>query len=506
MADLETLINELPKLLLRLNLSIGNSHEIMQQIIVINNIQKQLRNLQKLINQEVKFAQIKNNTVSTLPRFITVASLLNSSLASLNTDSNNRVKFLADTFGNPEIKLSFIDLQIKIDCWIEWGDLLQAIAADILSDAQLVEQLNSDVNYPNLPTKFQEIYEILEINLEFENFQVLQEQILQISNLHDEIVQVKSRLNYINNTIKSSHSLLTILLGISSFFGKSGFTLEWLDDEHELIISCDGKFQEITDIFNECELFQKQIDTLLLQANSLTEKAEQALLKIEQERITKQNEKNNIKILPNVLAKKPKNLLKIGNLTLAIALSLSILGFGGWIAKEKILQIQQQNQSLNQEADAVANFKAALKLGLEASALVQKPPHPLIVWQRAETKWQQAIKLLASIPQGTSVFEKAQNKLVRYRLNYTAISKKAINEKQALANWKLAQKLATEATFFVETSPRSVVVLQQAKNKWQQAINLLEAIPKNTFIYKQAKETLPSYKTHYATMSTIINN
>jgi hypothetical protein len=505
MVELETLITELPKLFHRLNLTIGNSHEIMQQILVINNIQERLRNVQQLITQEIRFAQVKNKAVNTLPRLGTVASLLKSSVYLLDTAINSRVIFVTEKFGNPETEISLTDLQIKIDCWLEWGDLLQALAADILSDSQLVKQLNSDIKYPSLPAKFQEIDETLGIKLALSNSQVLQKQVLRISNLPEEILEVRQRINYIINIIKNSQNLLTILLGVSSFCGESGFTLEWLEDDHELIISCDDKFQLLTDILNDCELFQERIDSLLLQAKSLIDQAEQCINNLEQER-QQQDNKHQIEVLPNVLEKKPPKIFKLGRLTLIIVFSLGVLGFGGWLGKDKITNIPQNSLSFNQEENAAANFKSALKLGLEASALVQKPPHPLIVWQQAETKWQQAIKLLASIPKGTSVFEQAQHKLARYRLNYTAISKKASNEKQALANWQLAQKLATEATFFAQNSPRSVVVLEEAKSKWQQAINLLETIPENTFISKQAKEMLPRYKTNYASLRTIIEN
>ncbi len=46
MADLEKIVNELPKLVHSLNLTIGTSHEIMQQIILIHQTQEQLQNIQ----------------------------------------------------------------------------------------------------------------------------------------------------------------------------------------------------------------------------------------------------------------------------------------------------------------------------------------------------------------------------------------------------------------------------------------------------------------------------
>jgi len=184
-----------------------------------------------------------------------------------------------------------------------------------------------------------------------------------------------------------------------------------------------------------------------------------------------------------------------------IAVSLLALSFGSWMIKAEIPQLQQINLNFNQEDSAIANFKAAQNLGLEASGLVQSPPHPLIIWQQAESKWQEAIKLLESIPENTSVSAQAKDKLIRYRFYHTAISQRVIAEKQALANLETAHKLAIEAHFFIESSPHSLSVRQQAKDKWQQAINLLKAIPKNAFVYPQAKETLANYQSNYKEIS-----
>ena len=137
---------------------------------------------------------------------------------------------------------------------------------------------------------------------------------------------------------------------------------------------------------------------------------------------------------------------------------------------------------------------------------MKNPPYPVIVWQQAETKWQQAIDLLASIPEGTSVYTQATGKLVRYRRNRIAIYEKVLSEQKATEDLQTAQKLATEAAFFVKSSPQSVLALQQAKDKWEQAIKLLENIPQSTSIYPEAQEILPSYKSNYASINMIIQS
>ncbi|MEH2192500.1 MAG: hypothetical protein V7K98_07630 [Nostoc sp.] len=491
MANLEILLSELPVLVQSLKLTIGDSNKIIEQIIPINNAQEQLRNIKKLIAHELRFDSINNSAIATLPRIDIVANigLVNPAIA--------------EKFGYSKTKISLTDLQSKIDDWIEWGYFLQAIATDILSDERLVNQLNSDINHLSLSAQYQVITEILKINLAFENSNILGNQIQKISICQQELLELEQKLNCIFDTIKNSRSFLNILLGVSAFCGKSCFTLEWLDDDQELIISSDGKFQELTDILNDCDYFQEQIACLIIQCDTLREQAEQALKKIEEE-------SRNKPIIRQHVEKSPKFLTrKIIRPALIIATTLLILGFSGWKLKEQSPKLQQMSLSLTQEGSAfvpdvgaaIANFKSAQKLGMQAASLVQKPPHTLKTWQQAETKWYQAIILLDSIPDETSVSDQAKKKLVYYQINYKSITQRVLIEKKALANLESAQKLAIEANLFVKDSPYSLLTRQQAQDKWGQAINLLEAIPESTSVSVQAKEMLTIYKSNYAVIS-----
>ncbi|MBN4004648.1 hypothetical protein [Nostoc sp. LPT] len=444
MANLEILVSELPTLIQSLKLTIGDSNEIIEQIIPINNAQEKLRNIKKLIAQELRFENVKNSAIATLPRLITGATLFIPSVGLVDP-------VLAEKFGNSETKISLTDLQSKIDSWIEWGYFLQAIAADILSDIQLANQINSDINHLSLTANFQLISESLKLNLDFGNSNLLECQIQKISNYQNDLLQLQHKLNYIFITIKNSRSLLNILLGVSVFYGKSGFTLEWLDDDHELIISSEGKFQELTDILNDCDYFQEQIAAVIIQGDTLRKQAEQALKKIEQESSKEPIISQHVEIVPF-------STQKIVRSALVIVSSLLILGFGDWKIKEQSSQLQQMSLSLTQEESAIANFKSAQKLGMEAASLVQNPPHPLQVWQEAETKWHQAIILLDSIPNETSVSERAKKKLAYYRINYKSISQRVLIEKKTLANLESTQNLAIEANLFVQNSPHSLLV------------------------------------------------
>ncbi|MEH2174597.1 hypothetical protein [Nostoc sp.] len=488
MANLEILVSELPTLIQNLRLTIGDSNQIMEQIILINNAQEQLRNIKKLIAQELRFDLNDNSAIATLPRLSAVATLFIPNLGLVDPA-------IAEKFGNSETKISLTDLQSKIDDWIEWGYFLQAIATDILSDLQLVNQLNSDIINLSISNEFQTLNDSLQIDLPLAKSNILRYQIEKINDYQKNLLQLQQKLNYIFDTIKNSRSLLNILLGVSAFYGKSGFALEWLDDDHELIISSEGKFQELTDILNDCDCFQEQIAALIIRGNTLTQQGEQALKKIEQESSKEAISSQEVGILTKFST--PKIICS----ALIIASSLLILTFAGLKNREQSPQLQQMSRSLTQEGSANTKFKSAQKLGMEAASLVQKPPHPLKVWQQAQNKWHQAIILLDSIPNETSVYDRATKKLAYYQINYKFISKRVLIEKKALANLESAHKLATEANLFVQNSPHSQLSRKQAQNKWQQAISLLEAIPESTSVSVQAKEMLSIYKTNYAATS-----
>ncbi|MBD2450045.1 hypothetical protein H6G76_23350 [Nostoc sp. FACHB-152] len=486
MADLETLVNELPKIVNTLRLNIGHSHDIMQQIAMINNAQDKLRNIQETISQKVNSNQLEKSPISTLACRDTAHNPFNSGGFTVYLYKYDYPGLLTAKFGQLPVDITLEEIQAKIEVWIDWGDLIQAIAADILSDIQLVKQFNIDATHDSIPTTFQAAEEILKIQLDLLQPKLLQQQIQQIIKAEADSLKVKQRLEFIFDNIKNSQGLLKILLGVSSFCGKTGFALEWLDDDQELIISGDGKLQELTDIINECEFYQDKIDSLILQLSSLRVKAEKYLL--------------NPKLGRNQLQKNLQKQKLVYSFSM-MAASLLALSFGSWIIKAENPQLRQFNLNYNSEETAIANFKAAQTFGLEASRLAQTPPHPLIVWQQAQFKWQEAIKLLESIPKTTSIAAQSQEKLTRYRFYHHAIAQRVIIEKKALANLEAAHKLAIEAHFFVQSSPHSLSVRQQAQEKWQQAINLLKEVPKNTFVYQQAQETLQNYQTNFQQLS-----
>ncbi|BAY22128.1 hypothetical protein NIES2100_18910 [Calothrix sp. NIES-2100] len=481
MANLEKLLHELTKLVESLKLTVGDSHAIKQEIIRLNFIQEKLRNLQSAIAEELAVVKI-NSPAGAVLSLGTESTLFTSDSCLVKPLLTTGEKFIAEKFGNGLSKLSLNDLESKIFRWLEWGQLLQTIAEDILSNSQLINQLNCNINYPSLPSKFQELSAKLKIDLAYGKSRVLQQQFQQIINSQAELLQVQQKSTEVFDNIKNTQNILLILLNLSAFCGNSGLELEWFDDEYGFIISSGGKCQALADIIYDCELFQGKIQALVVDTKNLLESAEKALTNLPQ--------RPKIAELGKIFTQKPVHS------ALVISASLLILGFGTWIVTNQIIHIQHL-QKLKHEKTSLSNLTSAQKLGMEAAVLVQKTPLPLTSWQQAQAKWQKAVNLLESIPKGTSVSDKAQNQLVKYRVNYSAISKKVTLEKNAASNLEAADKLAQEAAFIVKNAPEKSVILQQAKAKFQAAINLLQAIPEGTFVSQQVQEKLDSYKNNY---------
>lgn len=97
---------------------------------------------------------------------------------------------------------------------------------------------------------------------------------------------------------------------------------------------------------------------------------------------------------------------------------------------------------LKTEEQASVNLQAAQKLAMEAATIVQNPPHVWQVWQKAQSKWQEAITLLEAIPEETFVSASAKNKLLDYRSNYTLITKRLLATLKP-QDWQYAQLLYT---------------------------------------------------------------
>ena len=174
-----------------------------------------------------------------------------------------------------------------------------------------------------------------------------------------------------------------------------------------------------------------------------------------------------------------------------IPLSLILLGGLGLIRLVKLKQeysIQQQVVAeLQQLVDKASNAKNT----------------PDIVSLRSShKKLKETISILESIPNlpGFSYLQ-AQDGLAKIRLLFYQNEERLKTEENALTDLELAHSLNTDATKLIQKEPYSLENWQLAKNKWQQAINLLNNMSVNTLVSTQVKDDLKTYRLSYAAVT-----
>lgn len=512
MADFGQLLEELPNIADSLKLSIGDANKIRCEATRLNKIGLKLQDIHQAIDKELGFEKFKNTAMRALPFLGTAASFFIPGGFIVDAVIAGGAGFISDKFGDPEAEVTLEDLKFRVEDWIDWSNNLQEFAQDFLSNKQLLAHINTEQLKPSVIEQIKNIESCLKNNLDFSNYNLLKKELEKIKNAQHQLTELQKRLNQITDIIENSESITDLLFAITSFFGNCDFALDWFHEEYGLIISSYDNFISLGDIFNECESLREKSANLILQANTLKGQVEQNLKYIEQEnRKEKANSlnsasdatsqvKNNTEVQTQLKERESSQITKQKSFVVILISIFSILGFGAWIGREKILPVQPISAASNQEIE-IANFKNAQEIAMEAALIVQNNPNSLDTWEQAETKWQKVLKLLENIPEGTSVYYDAKNKLATYRLNYETLKKKLVKEREANLNWENAQKIALEAAIIVQNPPHAKEVWQQAKDKWEQSIKLLEAIPKDTFLYQQAQEKLITYRTNYTAIS-----
>ncbi|MCF4968398.1 hypothetical protein [Nostoc sp. CMAA1605] len=510
MAELENLLSELPNIIDELNLNIGSRKKMKDEILRLNHILSSLGTIQEAIESELGFEKIKNAAIGALPFLGTVASVFIPGGFLVDAMIAGGASLLAEKFGNTDTEITLSDLQDKMYEWIGWVHDLKEIAEHILHDGDVLNQINTNLNSYNINNKLQKINNLIKINLALNNSDLLIQQINQITHAQDDLIKLQQKLVHTSDILKNSNDIYQLLIGLSNFYGNAGLSLEWLDDEHGLIVASSGELTSLAEIISNCEYFQEKVGDLILNGNDLRTQAEEALHRLEnnhknQHELNKQNLKQNQGIKIETINQKQKKYIFKSSIIIALISTISAF-VGAWIVKDKLPQIQQILLNTSLEENAITNFKSAQKMGMEASLMVQNPPHPLQVWQNSHIKWQEAISLLEKIPEGTSVYKQATTQISTYQNNSQAILKRILTEKKALDDFESAQKLAIEAAILGQNPPHPAIVWKQARDKWQQAINLLETIPESTFVSTKAKEKLSIYKNNYSAVSTQVKN
>jgi hypothetical protein len=130
--------------------------------------------------------------------------------------------------------------------------------------------------------------------------------------------------------------------------------------------------------------------------------------------------------------------------------------------------------------------------------MVQNPPHPPAIWQQARVKWRKAVRLLESMPADSPKSKLVKQQLAVYRTNYATLGDRLVQEQTALAHLEAAQKKAWQAATMVQNPPHSLQIWQRAAEKWQQAIQVLDAAPSQTVNATTILQKLQTYRQNQA--------
>ncbi|MEG4529958.1 hypothetical protein [Microcoleus sp. D2_18a_D3] len=148
---------------------------------------------------------------------------------------------------------------------------------------------------------------------------------------------------------------------------------------------------------------------------------------------------------------------------------------------------RSQNQNLNSAIDAA-------RLAQSAAQKTQNPPYSAEDGQKAQALWQSAIAELGEIPPDSPVYPFAQKKSKEYRKNLATGNRQLSTEKQA-EKTLLAAKSTAQIAEAREAVAHTAETWAQVQSGWEEALDILSAIPTSTTSYQQAKLLVPKYET-----------
>ncbi|MEZ2318908.1 MAG: hypothetical protein ACBR15_07805 [Microcoleus sp.] len=156
-------------------------------------------------------------------------------------------------------------------------------------------------------------------------------------------------------------------------------------------------------------------------------------------------------------------------------------------AEDELDRYRRQSQNLNLAVDAT-------RLAVSAAEITENPPHSAQNWQESQSLWQSAIAKLKQIPQNSTAYPFAQQKLKEYRQKLAKGNRQLTTEKKAENQLLDAKKTA-------QIAEARAIVAQQAESwekvqaNWQKSLDKLSDISTNTESYEQAKSLIPQYET-----------
>ncbi|MFB2882073.1 hypothetical protein [Floridanema aerugineum] len=402
------------------------------------------------------------------------------------------------------IKNNYDDLlkdEIDIDSLIVEANWLKEITSELLTDDDFLIELEWG-RESSLKEQLKQLDESLKITLKIDNEQALKQQLQQIKLSQDQIREIQLNLEKSTQTLAETDNEVEIIKKLIYLLEESVFSIVGYNNDGELLIAYAGQIKTLKSILEQdCDFIKLLSNTLLEQANSLRKQAEEYIKQLEEEKRRQAEEQKQKKTAKtrnqNEQIKSPVKSSRLPIKALLVASTVAALGYAGWTSGIATPQIQQllNNLHLSQNKDEQKpNSQPQTSANLETA---QKP----------NTEQQTSVNLAVVQTQNPEVqtstnLETSQKPISEQE---TSVNLEAIQkpnpEQQAAANLETAQKLAMEAAVMTQNSPHPLEIWQKSQAKWQEAVNLLEAIPENLPISVQAKEKLNVYRTNYTAIS-----
>ncbi len=200
-----------------------------------------------------------------------------------------------------------------------------------------------------------------------------------------------------------------------------------------------------------------------------------------------------ISIVLNTTVKNWDNIYSVFSTFIESSPTVAILEIEEVSTYENTPEIEEMTET--QENDP---FNDALKFGMKAANLAQTAKSQQ-EWNRVSHSWEDAIQKLEEVPEFSSNFETAQQKIVEYQTNLNTSQKLA--DKNAKSNdlippdlnFKKGVEEASNAAFFVQTA-KSKSEWELVATQWQNAIDYMKQVQPSDPNYKIAQDRVVLYQ------------
>ncbi|WP_066425129.1 hypothetical protein [Anabaena sp. 4-3] len=177
-------------------------------------------------------------------------------------------------------------------------------------------------------------------------------------------------------------------------------------------------------------------------------------------------------------------------------LAIVIASLLSWFGVSKILQITKEYSAHQQ---AITDIQGIINENSNINSIPN-----LDALKSNRTKIQQSIEKLKLVPNiPGSPYQNAQKQILQLNQLLVQLDSKIQVEEEASTNLQAAIQLDNEAATLVKGKSYSHKWLE-AKNKWQQAISILEKIPAGTYVSDTAKLGILSVKRNFDDVSKVV--